>query len=182
MNETYFEPQRRKGRKDIRYIASRSSRLCGLIIFVFLLTLPVFAQDALDDGMVTADEVNRVAQRLYCPVCPNERLDACQTEACVSWRDDIRRQLEAGQTEEQIVASFVARYGERAAGTPQDPTLRALSLVTPYVIALVALALGAMTFLRWRRHALPVGTAANTPAPTPDDPYRSVLERDLEEK
>jgi cytochrome c-type biogenesis protein CcmH len=135
--------------------------------------------------VVTADEVNHIAQRLYCPVCPNERLDACQTSACASWREDIRRQLEAGQTEDEIVADFVRRYGERAAGTPLDPTLRAISIYTPYVLAGIALAIGVGTFLRWRgrRSVARMGADGSVlpPSDTPDDAYRQLLEKDLRE-
>jgi cytochrome c-type biogenesis protein CcmH len=152
---------------------------------LLFLVVPAFAQEALDDGVVTADEVNTVAQRLYCPVCPNERLDACQTAACASWREDIRRQLEAGQTEEQIVADFVRRYGERAAGTPLDPTLRAVSLYTPYIFAVIVLVIGVVTFMRWRgqRTVAKVTAEGRTlpPGDTPDDAYRQLLERDLSE-
>jgi cytochrome c-type biogenesis protein CcmH/NrfF len=159
----------------------RTWRLGGLILLLFLFALPVFAQEAMDDGVVTADEVNAVSQRLYCPVCPNERLDACQTQACASWRDDIRRQLEEGLTEEQIVADFVARYGERAAGTPLDPTLRGLSLYTPYVAAALALVLGIITFLRWRRRPASAPAGSSTTTTAQDDSYRSILEQDLKE-
>jgi cytochrome c-type biogenesis protein CcmH/NrfF len=173
-------------RKPFGYFAHplvswRTWRLGGLILFLVLFALPVFAQEAMDDGEVTADEVNAVAQRLYCPVCPNERLDACQTQACASWREDIRRQLEEGQSEEQIVADFVARYGERAAGTPLDPTLRGLSLYTPYVIAVLALVLAVITFMRWRRRSTTAPAAPNSAAKAEDDPYRSMLEQDLKE-
>jgi cytochrome c-type biogenesis protein CcmH len=159
-----------------------------MMLYLILLAtgFPAFAQEALDDGVVTADEVNIVAQRLYCPVCPNERLDACQTAACASWRDDIRRQLEAGQTEDQIVADFVRRYGERAAGTPLDPTLRALSIYTPYIFAVIILVIGVVTFLRWRGHRsiakLSTEGGVSAPSATPDDAYRQLLERDLEGK
>jgi cytochrome c-type biogenesis protein CcmH/NrfF len=160
-------------------------RLCSSILFFLFLVFPAFAQDALDDGVVTADEVNIVAQRLYCPVCPNERLDACQTAACASWREDIRRQLEAGQTEDEIVADFVRRYGERAAGTPLDPTLRALSIYTPYIFAVIALMLGVVTFLRWRgqRSIAKMRTegGGSLATDTPDEAYRQLLERDLNE-
>ena len=187
-----FEPPRRQDKIETfrrgdpwvapTNISWRSLRRGGLILILFLcFALPALAQEAMDDGVVTADEVNRVSQRLYCPVCPNERLDACQTQACASWRDDIRRQLEEGLSEEQIVADFVARYGERAAGTPLDPTLRALSLYTPYVVAALALVVGVVTFLRWRRRPSAATAGSSTATTAPDDPYRSILERDLKE-
>lgn len=161
----------------------RSWRPGGLfVLFLLCFTMPAFAQGALDDGVVSADEVNMVARRLYCPVCPNERLDACQTQACVNWRSDIRVQLEAGRNEDEIVADFVRRYGERAAGVPIDPTLNALSLVTPYVIAVIALAVGVFTFLRWRKRPTTQPTVLTTTsaASPPDQDYRSALEKDVE--
>lgn len=144
-----------------------------LLILAFLLAVyPVAAQIE-----VTADEVNNVAKQLYCPVCPNETLDVCQTQACVQWRDEIRAQLSEGQTEQQVIDSFARRYGERVLATPQDPTLRALSVYTPFALAGIALVIGGLTFLRWtRKPAAPVVPAANLPS---DDPYRSQLERDL---
>lgn len=141
-------------------------------------TVIVFAQSG--DVAVTDDMVNEIAYSLYCPVCPNERLDSCQTDACVSWRADIRRQLEAGRTRDEIVRDFVARYGERAVGTPLDPTLYALSVYVPFIIAGVALVIGLATFLRWRtRRAVPVSSPQTTDS-APDDPYRSRLEQDIQ--
>jgi len=146
---------------------------------------------------VTDDEVNAVARALYCPVCPNERLDTCMTAACVTWRQEIRDQLAAGRSEDQIVAYFVANYGERAVGIPQDPLLAALSVITPIALG-IALFVGGALFLRaagrvdrahpqlrrppiyaWR----PTGyiPPENDPAPPNDEAeYRDRIERDLQ--
>jgi cytochrome c-type biogenesis protein CcmH len=159
----------------------RLARLVGLIWLACMLLLAGSAL-AQDTGAVTDDEVMEVARSLYCPVCPNEPLDTCQTLACVQWREDIRSQLAQGRTKDEIVADFVARYGERASAIPLDPTLRALSTVTPY--ALAALALGAALFviLRWRgRTGASAQTASATPAADSGDldRYRTMLEEDL---
>jgi cytochrome c-type biogenesis protein CcmH len=138
---------------------------------------------------VSADAVNAIAYRLYCPVCPNERLDSCQTQACAEWRAVIAQQLGEGRTEGEIRAYFVERYGERVLGTPEDPLLHAISVYVPFVLAGIALAAGVSTFLRWRAAA-----RANADAHRPDgdpyrsdadayrpdgDPYRAQIERDL---
>ena len=144
------------------------------VLLYLLLALPASAQE----GDITDDDVNAVAAQMYCPVCPNETLDVCQTQACSQWRAEIRTQLSEGQTTEQIIDAFARRYGERVRATPQDPTLRALSVYTPFVIAGLALVIGVLTFRRWRR---PV--AAETPLPPAgkDGSYRDQLERDLSE-
>ncbi len=136
---------------------------------------------------VTDDEVNAIAEGLYCPVCENIPLDTCGTAACADWRNEIRLMLEAGYSEAQIVADFVRRFGDRVVGVPQDPALAALSLVTPWVIIALSLGVAFSIFLRWRSaHATqPAPAAPTTPVPAPApaaetaDRYRDLLEQDL---
>jgi cytochrome c-type biogenesis protein CcmH/NrfF len=88
-------------------------------------------------------------------------------------------------TEQQIIDSFVARYGERVIGTPQDPFLRALSLLTPWLIGGVAALVALISFNRWRRNRSAYSFALpNVPGTTilSDDDYRKRLENDLKER
>ncbi len=141
--------------------------------------LPSIAQES--GETITFDQVNEIARQLYCPVCPNETLDTCQTQACIQWLDEIRQQLGQGETQQQIIDNFVRRYGDRVLGTPQDPALRMLSLATPFLIAGVALIVGVFTFVRWRgRPRLEPSTGTPIAAAANDD-YRDQLERDLQE-
>jgi cytochrome c-type biogenesis protein CcmH len=152
------------------------------IIMLFVMAaLPAHAQDTSSPD-VTADEVNAIARKMYCPVCENIPLDVCPTEACAQWRDQIRAELEAGSSEDQIIAGFVARYGDRVVGTPQDPILRTLSLVTPWLIALVVAGIAGVVLVRWwrRRDTPTLTTANNAPVDIADDDYRARLERDLQ--
>lgn len=158
--------------------------LVGLCALLLGTALGAWAQAATQTPVpVTDDMVLAVAEDLYCPVCPNEPLNTCQTEACYRWREDIRQQLAAGRTRDQIVADFVARYGEHASAIPLDPGLRALSLITPFVLALGGLALGGWLIWRWRARAADVAVASPaTPAPPAEasaDVYRARLEEDL---
>ncbi|MBE2270400.1 MAG: cytochrome c-type biogenesis protein CcmH [Anaerolinea sp.] len=100
---------------------------------------------------VTDDEVNAIAEKLYCPVCENITLDTCGTAACADWRYEIRLQLESGMTEQQIVEDFVRRFGDRVVGTPLDPTLRTLSLVTPWIVVAGVLIAAAAVLASRRR-------------------------------
>ena len=176
-----------KNTKDVQLNAPTKTRFysslalwmtMALLGALLLAALPGIAQGSGQE--VTFDQVNEIARELYCPVCPNETLDVCQTQACVQWRAEIREQLEQGENAEQIINTFVQRYGDRVLGTPQDPTLRALSLVTPFLLAGVALVVGVFTFLRWRGQPHLEPSAPNT-TPMLSDDYRQQLERDLQE-
>jgi Uncharacterized protein involved in biosynthesis of c-type cytochromes len=142
-----------------------------------VLALPAAAQDVI----ITDDEVNAVARDMYCPVCENIPLDVCPTAACADWREEIREMLAGGFSEQEVKDAFVLRYGERVVGTPQDPTLRALSLVTPWLMGAAALVAGAYVLLRWqsRRPAAPVVEAGAAASRATDDDYRARLEADL---
>ncbi len=149
------------------------------LLTVLIVSQYASAQDQTTATSVTDDQVNAIAQKLYCPVCENITLDTCGTAACADWREEIRLQLEAGRNEEQIVADFVQRFGDRVVGTPQDATLRALSLVTPWIlIGGVLLIVGSMVLNHQRKRAKVA--ASTTPADEQTaQKYHDLLERDL---
>ncbi len=146
----------------------------ALLLVLAALASPAYAQDGASTA-VTDDQVNTIAQKLFCPVCENITLDTCGTAACEDWRYEIRLQLEAGMTEPQIVEDFVRRFGDRVVGTPLDPTLRAVSLVTPWLIIVAALVAVAYTLLR-RKAVQPV-TVVTENAQT--DRYQDLFEQDI---
>ncbi|MBL8145407.1 MAG: cytochrome c-type biogenesis protein CcmH [Anaerolineae bacterium] len=164
-----------------------SSRRSLLILAFGLLILLVASLTQAQDGgaAITDDQVNAIARQMFCPVCENEPLDVCMTAACIRWREDIRGQLAAGRTESQIIADFVARYGERASATPLDPTLRGLSVYVPWLIAGALLLGGVGVFWRWRstqRHVPTAPPADHPPVEAADEAaYRATLERDLKD-
>ena len=147
----------------------------------FLVTPIVFAQQA-----VTADQVNEIAKGLYCPVCESEPLDTCGTQACIDWREEIRAQLEAGRTDEQIYADFVARYGERVLAQPSSSGLNLLLwLGIP-----LGLIIGGYFFFVYLRRISLQQTVTNNPLPVTrnsqlatdeDDVYLRRIEEELAE-
>ncbi len=148
-----------------------------VLVVLLLVSGVVYAQQE-----VTDDEVNDIASKLYCPVCENIPLEVCGTAACDDWRNEVRLYLEDGWTEEQIVDDFVIRFGDQVVGTPQDPALRALSLVTPWIVVMLMLGGTVYIFLRWRnQHGMIETTAVTEPEIIQDD-YLAQLERDVHEQ
>jgi cytochrome c-type biogenesis protein CcmH len=176
----------RRGRRFHPVIAALI--LLAILIGLSIPVSPILAQGG--NTTVTDDDVNAVARKLYCPVCEDIPLDTCGTAACAQWRDEIRIQLEGGATPQQVIDSFVARFGDRVVGTPQDPTLRSLSLVTPWVISAIALLVAVFTFVRWQRsRAITTASAGTTAGEAPadsalpsTDEYLARLEDDLAQR
>lgn len=154
------------------------------ILIVVAMTNSAYAQTALPTTTISDDQVNNIAHKLYCPVCENITLDVCETAACADWRNEIHIQLEAGRSEDQIVTDFVQRFGDRVVGTPQDNALRALSLVTPWIIIIAVLIVIGRVILsrsRIRNAATPPSVAQPVNGTSSNQKYLDLLERDLEE-
>ncbi len=147
-----------------------------LIVWLLLAVLGTQAQD----GAISDNAVNAVAEKMYCPVCENIPLDECQTRACIEWKEEIRLQLAEGKDEAAVIDSFVRRFGDQVVGIPQDPVLRGLTVVTPTLALFLAIALGAYTFSRFGAHRrLSISDEADLSATVADEVYRQRLEEDL---
>jgi cytochrome c-type biogenesis protein CcmH len=136
-------------------------------------------------GTVTQDEVNRVAKKLFCPVCENVPLDVCPTQACAQWRGTIREKLELGWSEQQILDYFVAQYGERVLAEPSTRGLNIVVWVLPPIIGLAGVVV-LWQFLRRasrpRPGAAPVAQRPTTAAGKPADEYAQRLEQELRKR
>ena len=129
------------------------------------------------ERQVTVDEVNRLAKRLYCPVCENIPLDVCPTQACVQWRATIREKLEAGWSDQAILDYFSAQYGERVLAQPSTRGLNVLVWVLPPASLVVG---GTVLWVFLRRAArAPAAPAADVVPPAPADPYAARFEAEL---
>jgi cytochrome c-type biogenesis protein CcmH len=123
-------------------------------LFTFLavaaLSLGVSAAQAGSGDFPTDDDVNSVARKLYCPVCPNTPLDVCETKACQDWRAQIRSQLESGWSEDQIINYFVEQYGERVLAEPRMSGFTTLVWLLPVIALITGLFILRQYLFRWR--------------------------------
>jgi cytochrome c-type biogenesis protein CcmH len=161
-------------------------RLLALVVAGLVLALPAAAQEP-----VTDDDVNEVAKELFCPVCENTPLDTCPTQACIDWREEIRVQLVAGRTEEEIQQYFVDRYGARVLSSPPREGFNLIVWLLPVALVLVGIVFFARYLggLRAQRAPAPVdrtfsvaqGGAQVPPPAASEDDYVSRIEKELRE-
>ena len=108
------------------------------------------------------DEARRIAKQLQCPVCLSVSVADSPSELAVQMRGVIRRKLQQGETEPEIVAYFVERYGD---GVLLEPPRRGFSLAAwalPLAVLAGGAAIVAVALRRWVRPRPP------GPAATPD--------------
>jgi len=145
----------------------------------FIAVYVVYAQEGAQ-SYPTDDQVNAVAKKLYCPVCPNTPLDVCETKACQDWRAQIRDQLAKGWNEEQIIAYFVAQYGERVLGEPQRKGFTSMVWVLPLISIILGLVIVWQVLRSWKSRpssqAAPVRAVPQVPADV-----QALVEKELRE-
>ncbi len=153
----------------LRYLAG----LIGVLVLVSTVVtiFPVAAQGPTPSD----DEVNAIAKELYCPVCPNEPLDTCSTQACIQWRELIREKLSEGWDADQIKQYFVEQYGDRVLATPPARGFNWLI----YVLPPLAILAGFYFLIRAMRSWSSDVDSAPPPAPDTDDPYLEQVEEEL---
>ena len=132
----------------------------------------------------TVKEIKEVATELVCLCgsCNRESLATCIcTDFAVPEREAIGRRLDEGQTKEQIVAAYVADYGEMALAVPPARGFNILAWITPFALLLGGVFLVRRVLLGWRRPAAAADQPSSQPRPqaAPDDERRR-LERDIE--
>lgn len=146
-----------------------------LTLFTILASLfpiqVVTAQSPSPTFVPTDDQVNAIAKKLYCPVCPNTPLDVCETKACEDWRAQIRDQLSQGWSEQKIIDYFVAQYGERVLAEPRRRGFTSLVWVLPAIGVLLGLTVVWQVLKDW--HV----SQDNLPPPIPSQPDPQILEK-----
>lgn len=152
---------------------TRPWSVCLLALLALVWAAPALAQGR----PVSDDEVNAVAKQLYCPVCENEPLDVCGTQACQDWREEIRVQLSAGSSPEQVMEDFAQRYGERVLARPRFAGLG----IALWLLPAVALVVGGWFFLRYLRSIQTPPTPAPTTPPAANDSYVQRIEQELKD-
>jgi cytochrome c-type biogenesis protein CcmH len=119
-----------------------------------------------------AASARHIASQLRCPVCEALSVADSPSPTARAIYDDIRRRVEAGESDDEIRAAFVARYGESILLRPTSSGVSALVWALPVMVLVLGAAGLAMAFRRWRRE----------PRLSPSDADRALVEEALERR
>lgn len=78
---------------------------CFVALLLAMTVLPALADN-------TNARANALFRQLRCVVCEGESVAESQAEVARDLREEVRRRLAAGESEEEIKAYLVSRYGE----------------------------------------------------------------------
>ena len=126
----------------------------GLLALVLVGALTIGSRG--DSGPPTEDQrIQRIASVVRCPTCRG--LSAAQSDApsAEAIRDEVRRRVQEGESDAQIRAYLISRYGEDILLQPKSRLVWALPVVGG------AAAVGGLLFVLRRRGVKPGLTASD---------------------
>jgi len=101
-----------------------------------------------------AQRMKNLTQQLRCLVCQNETLADSQADLAEDLRREIREQMKAGKTDQEILAYLTQRYGDFVLYKPPVKATTYLLWFGPFVVLLCGLLL-LFQYLRRRKQLIP---------------------------
>lgn len=126
-----------------------------LTMLLWLLTPSVSADEAqpLAEDPVLEKRVMALAEDLRCLVCQNETLAGSHAPLAVDLRQQIREQMKAGRSNEEIIAFMTERYGDFVLFRPPVKATTYLLWFGPFLL-LAAGIIVQLLYLKRRRERL----------------------------
>ncbi|MDJ0821434.1 MAG: cytochrome c-type biogenesis protein CcmH [Paracoccaceae bacterium] len=143
----------------------RFSALAGVLALVLLALTPVAGgavqpDEVLDDPALE-QRARMLSEGLRCLVCQNESIDESNASLARDLRLLVRERLVAGDSDEEVIAYIVERYGEFVLLKPTTGGWNWVLWAAGPALFLLALGMGA-SYIRGRSTAIPETEAGLT--------------------
>jgi cytochrome c-type biogenesis protein CcmH/NrfF len=93
--------------------------------------------------------VQRVAQRLRCPVCQGESIQESPAELAAQMKGVVREQLAAGKSEQEVLNYFLAKYGDWILLEPRAEGINLLVYWVPVIFMVIGGVVLFLTVKKW---------------------------------
>ena len=114
-----------------------------------------------------SQRVERITSEIRCPTCQGLSAAVSDAPAARAIREDVRRRLAEGQSEEEVKAALVASYGPGVLLKPEAQGVGLLVWLLPVLAVLAASAVLGSVFARRRRRPAVPATATTVPPEPP---------------
>lgn len=110
-----------------------------LLLFCMVFAFGARAETAADDPAMEA-RLRNLSQELRCLVCQNETLADSRADLAEDLRREIREQMKAGKSDQEIVAFLTQRYGDFVLYRPRVKPVTYLLWFGPFVLLVSGMA------------------------------------------
>ena len=98
-----------------------------------------FAQDQVSESPAVEARLKNLSTELRCLVCQNSTLADSDAPLAQDLRNEIRKLIETGKSDEEVVAYLVARYGDFVTFRPPVNASTALLWFGPFIMLIIGL-------------------------------------------
>jgi cytochrome c-type biogenesis protein CcmH len=149
-----------------------------------LIVLIIFSYSLANAAVATLDGVaNKLS--CYCGTCPHLAVSQCTCSKADEIKNEIKQKIAKGMTEQQIINSFVAEYGETVLSAPPKSGFNLSVWMIPFLAFLVG---GIVLFTFLKNQQKPPEDQPPTGSPNipdqkdADEDYRQRLNEELEHR
>ena len=142
-------------------------------LFVLFLSVCLISASELYSDSIEKD-VSEISKELMCPVCRGQTVAESNSSLANDFREIIRKKLEAGESKEEIINYFIARYGESVLASPPARGVRLIVWVVP----LLAIVAGFILLTRFIK-AKNIKTENSEPARADKDNYLEKVDKEI---
>ena len=147
----------------------------GLLV-ALLLALPALS----DDKPAMEDVAGKLG--CYCGTCPHLVVTKCGCSTADQIKKDVQKMIDQGMTEQQILDSYVAQYGQTVLAAPPGSVFNLTAWLAPFL----AFAFGGVILFKFLKRQQRSTATGDTPQPsepaTDDAKYREMLRKEMEER
>jgi cytochrome c-type biogenesis protein CcmH len=152
----------------------------GRFVFIAILLVPALLWSAAEKPRME-DVAGKLA--CYCGTCPHLVVTACGCSTADQIKADIQQMIDQGQTEDQILQGYVAKYGQTVLAAPTKSGFN----LTAWAVPFIAFFLGAailFAYLKKQRSATAIRSEPEDSKPFDDREsyYRDLLNKELEHR
>lgn len=122
-----------------------------ILVLLLLISLPPLAMAQQDAQL--EKRISALTSELRCLVCQNQSLADSHADLAIDLKNQVRAQMQAGKSDDDIRAYMVARYGDFVLYDPPFKASTALLWAGPFALLLIGVSTLAV-YLRSRRRQL----------------------------
>jgi cytochrome c-type biogenesis protein CcmH/NrfF len=101
--------------------------------------------------------IDAIARTLKCPPCEGESVYESRNSVALNIKNEIAREIRAGQTDDEIRAGVAERFGDEVLLVPSATGVDSLVWILPVVVFVAAAAGLGVAFVRWRTEVAGAG-------------------------
>ena len=123
----------------------------GLLSLLCLGLLAVVSVACASQEATLEERAYALDRQLMCPVCDGQTVDQSNAQVSLDMKEVIREKLRAGDSEDQILDYFSARYGDSVLASPPTSGFSAVVWIVPPAVLLIGVALLAVIMRRMKK-------------------------------